>query len=409
MGAQVSALFSTVQTDLTTQAFNSCPQITASNTLDISNVQFLPNSACKTSSATFNQSAGIDATCLISSLQDSVATTLSSMDATTQGGFGIQASTSASNINSQISQQTINTCGAQSSTNAASIKDTIITACDWHFVQNATAKSSCQINALQKMANDVSVKQTALAQGATLASLLFGNGAIGSIVMGLVVVIILGSIGYYFYSEYASDDKDENDAHGKKSGNKSGKRKWHSRKSHDDYDDDNEGYDEDDEGDDNRSWHKKLRHKIGKIGRKNGKKHKSRGLELQNSEGGGWNLFGNVADDSSMLGSMGKRKYSLLMIGLLLLVCFFIMRSKNKSTSLSESDLIDLKNNMNDAHKIAGLYDTHNTNIYPKYDIATPSDSYKSPRVSEVFEDYSYNLYSGDDNLDNFYKPLLAR
>lgn len=205
MGGQAASSKSKVENDLVTKAFNSCPNVVASNTVNLSGVQFRPdlNPQCVNPKFEINQSAGVEADCVIKSLQDSLAETVSKMSAESQGGFGFQASQTVSDIKTQIEQITENNCGNQSATNVADIKDTLVTACDWHFVQNATAKSSCKLDSLQKLTNEVTSEQAATSTGLTLASFFTGYGGLTTIIM---IIIIGGGLygGYSYYQENES-------------------------------------------------------------------------------------------------------------------------------------------------------------------------------------------------------------
>jgi hypothetical protein len=223
MGAQASTNTSTVSTDIVSEAYNKCPSVTASNTLILSGVQHRPdlNPKCdENSESIIDQKAAIDANCLLSSLQDTLASTVSTMDATAQGGLGIQASTNVSDIKTSLTTKAESDCADLSTTNLADIKDTMITSCKWHVVQDASVKTSCVINNLQKMANQVEATESATAQGATLGSFLFGyssGSAIGMII--LLLVIVGGGFAYYYYVYRKKDNAEECDGELDEDGN----------------------------------------------------------------------------------------------------------------------------------------------------------------------------------------------
>src|ERR1700733_6210942 len=90
MGASGSINKSIIQTDVITEAYSKCPNVVASNELDIKNVTFKCNSHCGPNcKIVFSQDAGIDATCLITNLQDVMAETISKMNADAQTGLGL--------------------------------------------------------------------------------------------------------------------------------------------------------------------------------------------------------------------------------------------------------------------------------------------------------------------------------
>lgn len=196
MGIGASSNSSSTYTNLTSEAFNSCPTVTASNVISIDNVKFQPDKLCYSPGqpqpeATINQNAGVNATCVITALQKSTSQLIAEQNAAVQGGLGFQYSSNSSDIETQITQKLTNSCGSQSSINAASVSDTIITACQWHFVENATVQESCQINELQNIANAVSQKQTASTKGASVLGSLFGStgGIIITVFIGIAIVV----------------------------------------------------------------------------------------------------------------------------------------------------------------------------------------------------------------------------
>jgi|SRR5579872_1233774 len=415
MGAQASTNISTINTDLTTQAYNQCPRVTVSNTVDMSKVNFLPNSTCKNPSFAIDQTAGVDANCLITNLQQSLASSIAGMDATTQGGFGFQASTNAANIQSQITQQTENSCGTLSSTNAANLQDVTVTACDFHIVQNATAKSACTLNSLQKLANTVSVQQSATAQGLTLASLLFGYGGIGSIIMGIVVLIIIAGLGYYLFGGESDEDKP------KFMGPRGFSPPMYRPPMYQPQPQPiiiqsppqpQPAYYSPPPYQPQPAYQPPTPVSQSYFGLPpNPYSAQSNEASITTNQEGGWNFFGNVADDSSILGAVGKRKYSLLIIGLLIIVSIFVTRTKKSNVTFKKSDFDNLKSKINEAQQMAGVNEpiVRSPMVSPSVSpLNSPLNSPCAPR-SELFQaDYTYNLYEGDGNLDDFYKPLLC-
>jgi len=186
MGIQSSTNILRVNNDLTTKAFNACPKVTASNEAEVRRVVHRPNSLCVNPTFEFNQKAGVYAECLINNVQDSLAETIAKMDAETQGGLGFQFSQNVADIKNQITQIAENKCKGLSATNKAKLEDIDTTACNFQFVQDATVKSACTINNMQKLANQVAVDQYAKATG----WLSLGN--LGALVAIILVVVIGG-------------------------------------------------------------------------------------------------------------------------------------------------------------------------------------------------------------------------
>ena len=183
--------------DITTQAYNDCPKLTANSTLNTSSVQFKPNPTCQTSIASFGPNAGVDSNCLVNSLYDRLYVELSALDSQTQKSYGY--SLDPANIKSQLTRQVIDTCINESSTVSAGIKDTIITSCDWHFVQNATKKSACVSNALQKIANELSVKKQESFKVSLFRKIVLGDGSIMVVLWRILVILCLIGVIYYLY------------------------------------------------------------------------------------------------------------------------------------------------------------------------------------------------------------------
>jgi len=196
MGVQASTNSSSNYVNLTSEAFNSCPTVTASNVLNIDDVNFKPSKLCYAPgqpqpTATFDQSAGVNASCVISAMQNALASYLSKQAASVAGGLGIQWSSDVNQMSTNITTHIMNTCGSQSSTNAASIGDTQITACQWHFVENATVQESCYINELQTLSNKASITQDSKTKGASIFGSIFGSTTTLIVIIVVVVVVII--------------------------------------------------------------------------------------------------------------------------------------------------------------------------------------------------------------------------
>lgn len=194
--------------DITTQAFSACPKLTANSTMDTSSVQFRPNPTCHTSAATFDSSAGVDSSCLVNSLQDRLSAELVVLDSVTQQSFGLEPTKDPTNIKLQLNRQVDDTCVDKSSTVSAAMKDTVITSCDWHFVQNATTKSACASNALQKIANKLSVKKQGPHQRSIFRDLFLGDGSIMAILWRILIILCMIGIIYYVFSSICHKQQD---------------------------------------------------------------------------------------------------------------------------------------------------------------------------------------------------------
>lgn len=378
MGASASTNKQSIQNTLTSEAYNSCPNITASNTANISGVSFKPNPGCVNPQFLVNQSAGIDANCLITSLQDSLAQTISKLDAKSQAGLGFSASTNVNDIKTQIKQMVKNTCGNQSSTNVANINDTIITACDFRIVQNATDQSSCSINALQKQVDSVAASAAANATGGSIWGDLFGSSNIlKTVIIIVVIVAVIAAIaggGYAIYRYQKNKKQTTNETGSSEEGEEA---------------------------------------------------HEETGEEMEGETGetqeGG--LLASLSDPNKFVMGLQKNKsYSALIIMILIIIVIFLAFSSKTDKPFTKNDIADLKKTMDEAHQIAGLktgldYDERRIDsdsylpipLHVNY-ISKNIDSVSGRQIlSENLEiDPFVSSLKYHNTLNDYYKPLLS-
>lgn len=197
MGASASTNVNTIRNNLQTSAIQGCPATTASNTINLSGLNYTEPAWCPANSPGINiqQVSEIDAQCFLGNLQSSVAQSVAQMDATAQAGLGLSASTNKSDIQNQISQKTTQTCAGQSTSNAVIGPGAVVSACQLQIFQNANDNNICQINATQNLADQVAVKQAAMAKGGSFFGDIFGSGILSTIFIIIIVLIVLGIIG----------------------------------------------------------------------------------------------------------------------------------------------------------------------------------------------------------------------
>ena len=196
--------------DIITQSYNDCPKVFPTDTTNLGGVHFIPGPFCHVdkvdkidrSSFNINHGSGIDANCLLTKLQNNLANIVSKMDATSQHKIGIKPSNNPNNIHRQIHQITNDLCINKSPTRAANIGDTDITACRWHFVQNATDKSSCQINVLQDLASQLIEQQRSVPTTNILDRFLDKYSKY--LIISIIILIILIFLSIYLYRFYQS-------------------------------------------------------------------------------------------------------------------------------------------------------------------------------------------------------------
>ncbi|AGF85233.1 IMV envelope protein [Moumouvirus goulette] len=191
MGASASTNKQTIENNILNQAYNSCPSIGATNIVTLSGIKFEPPPDCNPpSSMTIGQTATIDSNCLLTSLQSSAAQTAAELSAEAKAGLGIAVSTNINDVKQSISNITKNTCANVSTTNNATIRDTVIKSCQFRVVQDAKENVSCQINSTQDLVSKIASSTASTAQGGSIWEDIFGSGPSGLIV-GIIVIIII--------------------------------------------------------------------------------------------------------------------------------------------------------------------------------------------------------------------------
>ncbi|AVL94891.1 putative myristoylated membrane protein [Moumouvirus australiensis] len=191
MGVSASTNKQTIENNILNKAYNSCPSMGTTNIVNLSGIKFEPPPDCNPpSSMTIGQTATIDSNCLLTSLQSSAAEIAAELSAEAKAGLGISGSTNVNDIKQSISNITKNTCANVSTTNNATIRDTVIKSCQFRVVQNATENVSCQINTTQDLVSKIASSSASTAKGGSIWGDIFGSGP-GGLIAGIVVIIII--------------------------------------------------------------------------------------------------------------------------------------------------------------------------------------------------------------------------
>ncbi|XWV24861.1 hypothetical protein QJ856_gp0922 [Tupanvirus deep ocean] len=376
MGASASVTQQEVQNTMITNATNSCGAANASNVINISGVDYSQPPGCPANSGfNINQAASVDANCLIQQMINQAADTTYNLNTSTKAGLGFSVSDTQSDINNTYTTNINNSCDGLNDTNYLNMNDVKIQACNFVVTQNATAKSQCQINSAQNQIAHVAGAVTTNTQGGSLFGDLFGNFSFGKVIVVLVVLVVVFGIGYWLFSR------------SRKNKNKTGS-----------------NVDMDDMGSD----------------------------EDLSQDGGFLNLF---IDSGSINAKIQRNKpyIILIIVVLLVLVVFIVNRSGTPEKQITENDVNNLSQTINEAQKIAGLAPSQPSRPQTPQEIVVyqqlPSQRLQSPqlqspqiysphlsdtRYSESpiqsennFYQIGYN-YAGEENtLDDFYKPLL--
>lgn len=199
MGASSSKSKAEINNKVINESYNKCPSTTAINQADIKYVIHQPMDTCVSSSFNIDQSASVDATCLITAMQENLAKVINEMDTKAKAGIGYANAKSDVEIKNILKNKIDNECGNVSPTNKANIQDTIVRACDFKIIQNANAKSACQIGAMQKATLDASNSVSTTAEGMDFA--LFGG------VLLMIVIFIAMIVGIYYLFSSSNTSK----------------------------------------------------------------------------------------------------------------------------------------------------------------------------------------------------------
>jgi len=195
MGATLSRSSESISTRAISNAYNKCASANATNNIYFQDVNFTaPDDCHPASTITFSQLASVDSNCVLQNLQTSAAELAANLNSETQAGLGLSASNNQINVQNQIQENTYNSCANQSASNSATLKDVNIKACNAVFVQNASAKTACQINNTQDMLQQIGAKMNTKTIGGSLFGDLFGSGTASTIVIIVVVIIIIITI-----------------------------------------------------------------------------------------------------------------------------------------------------------------------------------------------------------------------
>jgi flagellar basal body-associated protein FliL len=347
MGASVSTNQQTITNNMITNATNSCPTISTVNAVNISGLNYSQPPNCPAGSGfNINQAAVVDATCLLTSLQNTAAQVAQSLSADAQAGLGISVSTNVSDIETSIAQNTTNTCTNTSTRNVANIADTTIRSCNFTLTQNATENVSCQINATQGIIDKIATQSAATAKGGSIFGDLFGGG-IGGIITVIVIIIVLAvvaGVAFYFLR-------------GKKGS--------------------------------------------GTTTASTSQMTAADALLL----GGFRNFFNDINNPVSFNDKLKKNSSFVVLIILILIVLIvFLMSSCKKSNKqLTDNDIGNLNQTITEAHQIADFNSKPNVSKINYYDQPNHINY-----DSESLRTYNRQQnYGGDSSLNDFYKTLV--
>ena len=184
MGASVSTNATTVENEIVSKALQTCPVVSGSNVTSISNTTFSPWPGCDKSSFNVKQSTSISSECALSSLQKAAAESAQQLSAEAQATLGFSVSTNVADTENSLKVLTEQTCKDVSTTNIVDVDNVTFHTCDVYITQDATANTSCQIDATQDQISDIAVEMAAESSG-------WGWWEILALIGGIILLIIL--------------------------------------------------------------------------------------------------------------------------------------------------------------------------------------------------------------------------
>jgi hypothetical protein len=189
MGAQASTNKVKTSVEINNEAINKCGSTTVTNAILLKKAKITCPKDCKGNCKfSINQGAAVDATCLIQAHQDALSETIAAMDAKTKTGLGFGASTNVSDMRKELNNKIQSECGGASSTQKIDASEMQLEMCDVTFAQNATAKSKCELGALQAMRDKTETLAKATTEGLDPAEFM---KAYASMILGVVAIVVV--------------------------------------------------------------------------------------------------------------------------------------------------------------------------------------------------------------------------
>ena len=188
MGATASTQMTDAANNLYASATSACTTTTAANTLNIDGSTLVTPPGCPGINIT--QVASVNADCVLTNIEQSMANAILQNASTTSSGLGITVDTTVNDIETTINTQVASACQGASTTNMVNMTNSTIDACGIGIDQTATAQTACEINTtLDAIANyDGSIDTDA--SGGSLVGDIFGS-ATNLLIFGAVIIAII--------------------------------------------------------------------------------------------------------------------------------------------------------------------------------------------------------------------------
>lgn len=200
MGAQASTNKVKTEVEINNEAINKCGSTTVTNAILLKKAKITcPKDCAGKCTFNINQGAAVDATCLIQAHQDALSETIAAMDAKTKTGLGFGASTNVSDMKKSIKNKIQSECGGASSTQKIDASEMQLEMCNVTFAQNATAKSKCELGAIQALRDKTETVAKAATEGVDPFGFMKAYAATIGIVF-LIIIVIVGALMYFLSS-----------------------------------------------------------------------------------------------------------------------------------------------------------------------------------------------------------------
>lgn len=342
MGTSLSTNIQNIQNEIITTATNECTTPGNSvNALYIHDVYFKTPPDCKDSDKTITQAAVVNSDCIINSLQYNAALAATKLSAPAQTGLGLSISTDYNVLETDISNTVTNKCSsapegsATGSGNVIYADNVVIDSCNFSLVQNATYQQTCEINETQDMIADIASDLAAETSG-------FFDGTFGKVILwiiiGIFVLVVLLVFGFVILKMMKSKDTQSSDQN------------------------------QEDDGDNDDS------EQTGGVSRSNSQKNSQ---TIKNGSNGSCIIL-----------------FTILLVILLILIAGI---SRQPSDVETTSNLLNFSNNLDQAQKIAGLYNKDDAT-----DIIIPKPQLNDI-IKEKLDNYYQLQYESQENYDPVY------
>lgn len=308
VGIGVSTSAQTLVNDWVSSSYQACDPVSASNTIKLTGVTITQAPGCPPEDMTtdIDQATSVDATCLLGSLQTTAAQQATNISSSIDPGFlDFDVTSDFNTTYNNLQQYTTQACKDVSSTNMVDWDQVKLETCGFKITQNATANTSCQIQQVQDQMAKIATNITQEESG-------FSLGGIIAIVAGVIGILIV--IGIVLVAIFVFGKKNKN----------------------------------------------------GDSTTDNAKPTTDNAKPTATPDA---SSDGNAGDTPELTGGQSKSNnnkiplYSIIIIGLLLLIAIFVSFSTTKNKCFTESDIYNFNKKIQEAREIAHINSPYQNDI----------------------------------------------